>query len=292
MEILVATDLSPGAERAARRAALLLAQSPAARMHLLHVIEPGLLQRLGGVAGSIRSAATQRAEQLVREGLDRLVHRVTARSHVEVSLGLVEGDARRCILEQAELRQPDLLVVGLSGNSRLRRLVFGSTAEYLTERSNQPVLVARRAARGPYRRVLIPLAASDDPVDALALARRLAPEAAIVLFHAYDVDIETQLRYASVAEDVIRDARRRAHAEALTQLREKRALAGPAYADVTLEAVRSHVAVGILDAERQHDCDLVVMRRNGAGQFERMLLGGKTKRVLMHSRADVLVLPP
>jgi len=290
MKFLVATDLSPGADRALRRAAMLLSQFPAAQMLLLHVSEPGLLQRMG--AGRKSDDRGTNPEDLALDHLGPLVRRVSALCRAAVTPIVVEGDARSCIREQVELHRPDLQVVGFSGQTSLRNLVLGSTAEQLATRARRPLLIVKRAPRAAYRRVLIPVVAAGSAVDELSLARKLAPAAGIVLFHAYSVDVESQLRYASVAEEVIRDARQQAHLEALTQLREKRTQAGPDYAGVELEAVRNHPALAILDAERQHGCDLIMMARHEASPVERFLLGSMTRRILLRSHADVLVLPP
>lgn len=291
MKVLVATDLSPGSERALLRAAMLVADLPSAQLRLLHVVEPGLLQRMG-LEKSAGKGSERDANALVLDRLAPLVRRASALCRADVAPVIVEGDARSCVLEQADLHRPDLQIVGFSGQSSLRHMVFGSTAEHLAMRASEPMLIVKREPRAAYRRVLIPVVAEASAVDALSLARMLAPAAGLILFHAYDVDVESQLRYASVAEDVIRDARNRAHATALKQLREKRSEAGPAYANVTLETVRGHAAVAILDAEVEQDCDLIVMARHEAGPVERFLLGSMTRRILLRSRADVLVLPP
>lgn len=291
MKVLVATDLSPGSERALLRAAMLLADLPSAHLRLLHVVEPGLLQRMGlGASGGMGNEGN--ANAVVLDRLAPLVRRASDLCSAEVAPVVAEGDARSCVLEQAKLQQPDLQIVGFSGQSSLRHMVFGSTAEYLAMRASEPMLVVKREPRAAYRRVLIPVVAEASAVDALSLARKLAPAAGLVLFHAYDVDVESQLRYASVAEDVIREARNRAHATALQQLREIRGEAGSSYANVALEAVRGHAAVAILDAEVEQDCDLIVMARHEASPVERFLLGSMTRRILLRSRADVLVMPP
>jgi len=294
MKLLVATDFSVGAERALRRAMLLLSEVPPAlrQMRLLHVVAPAVLHPSGGGGKPDDAERGYRASAAVQGLLAPLVHRVSTRSATDVTPVVVAGEARRSILEEAEQHRPDLTLVGLAGQSSLRRLVFGSTAEQLAMRTTQPLLIVKGPARVPYRRVLVPTAAADGVETSLSLARRLAPAAGIVLFHAYDVEVESQLQYVSVAEDVIQDARRLAHAAALQQLRDKRERAGPDHAGVALEAVRSHPAIAILDAERKHDCDLIVMMRHDASRVERFLLGSMTRRVLLHSRADVLVLPP
>jgi hypothetical protein len=118
------------------------------------------------------------------------------------------------IRREADTLDAALLVVGARGAGFLRRLVLGSTSERLLRRTNRPVLVVRQTPHEPYQRVLLALDFSPWSVQAVAVARRVAPQARFVLFTAYQVPFGDKLRYAGVDEATIEHYRVQARAEA------------------------------------------------------------------------------
>ena len=154
--LLAATDFSPGAARAARRAAQLAAAS-GARLDLLHVTsDPS-----DSEAGRQMDAAAQ---------------------ELRASSGRVEaGELPGAILEAA--RDHDLLVLGANGASPLREALLGTTAERSLLHAQRPVLVVKREPEGPYRRVLVPCEYAPPARRALEAALRVAPGARLALVH-------------------------------------------------------------------------------------------------------------
>ena len=61
------------------------------------------------------------------------------------ALEIVEGEAVQAILQTAERRNADLIVMGSHGRRGVRRFVLGSVAEHVIRRSTLPVLVVRAA---------------------------------------------------------------------------------------------------------------------------------------------------
>jgi nucleotide-binding universal stress UspA family protein len=57
----------------------------------------------------------------------------------------------------------------------------------------------------------------------------------------------------------------------------------------TLRAVSDEVDQAIIDAAREHACDLIVMASHGRRGLGRVLLGSQTQRVTTHSSVPVLV---
>ena len=67
-----------------------------------------------------------------------------ARDHgIEPSPETLVGHAEQQILECAERRQADLIVMGAYGHTRIRELVLGSTTSYVVRKSSVPVLLTR-----------------------------------------------------------------------------------------------------------------------------------------------------
>jgi len=286
---LVASDLTPASQQACRRAGRLVAEVPGRHLRLLHVIEPGLL---AGLRGRESPASAGVDMQDVRSRLEPVASGLRAACGGPVTLELESGPAAETILKACIQEQAELLLLGKGRTGSLRRLMLGSVAESVASRAPLPVLVVRQRPIAPYRRVLVALADTGINPAAVSFLTQVAPEASWVLFHAYDVPIEGQLRYASVAEEVIRQARNAAHAEAVRRLRAWQRLGRKAWSGAELSAVRETAAHGILREEKHQACDLVVVGRHQAGLIERLLLGSVSRRVLANSQVDVLVLPP
>jgi nucleotide-binding universal stress UspA family protein len=160
----------------------------------------------------------------------------------------------------------------------------------MARRSSRPVLMVRGLSHEPYRRVLVPVDFSAWSRDAIELARQVAPQAALVLMHAAEVPFEGKMRVAGVPEDTVRRYRDAAQREARERLH---ALAADAGLDP--DQVRLSTPCGadpwmlIVQEEQEHDCDLVVIGRQGRHALDEFLLGSTTRMVLSDGAADVLV---
>lgn len=182
-----------------------------------------------------------------------------------------------------------LLVCGAKGESLVRHLLLGSTAERLLSRARCPVLVVKQAPHDKYRTLLVPVDFSPSSLRAIHHARAVAPNAEIVLLHAFEVPFEGTLRYASIEEDVINDYRVAARREAARKLSALREASG-----LPADMVRQVVLHGdpgsrILEQEQEQDCDLIVMGKHGLSKLEDVLIGSSTRQVLSESQGDVLV---
>lgn len=288
--VLAAVDFSDDARRAAHRAAVVAAEQ-GARLGLLHVMSNAsaaslrdLLRPHAGIPAQVLGSA--------RAMLDELASDLAARTGVAATPRVEQGEVIPSILAAA--RQAALLVVGAHGWNPLRDLILGSTAERLLGRCRRPVLVVRRPARGPYRRVIVAMDFSPHSLNALAMAMRIAPGADIVLVHAFGIPFEGKLRIAGVDEERLREHRTQARHQALTEM-----VAMVASIDGDRSRLSHAVAHGnppqlILAKARQLRADLVVIGRRGRSAAEDFLLGSVTRHVLSDAKCDVLVVqePP
>ncbi len=143
--ILFATDFSPGAETA-RLYVQALAGRYQSQVRLMHVVSLGTAFK-GADAGLSIDIVRRSGE----ESLARLANElVSQKIPVETVLG--EGmDPAAEILEAAQDRSIDLLVIGTRGHKGLARLVLGSTAEALIHRARCPILAIGPAVGPPMR---------------------------------------------------------------------------------------------------------------------------------------------
>jgi len=278
---LVATDFSPFAQRALRRAAELAVQHHA-HLHVIHAMRAE--SALDRVFGSEDSTAL--AARAIGDELEALASPLRARG-IEVTPSLVRGTPAQAITAAIERLRPLALVVGAHGRSMVRDM-FGTTAERLAERAMSPVLVARSKALRPYRRVLVSVDLGPASAAALAAAATLCPEAEMLALHSYEPLYEMKLLGARVGTEAVQSYTNKSREHAAERLRAFLEGLG-----ALGERVRPLLGLGrpheqILGAAAQSECDLIALGRNGSLASD-LFLGSVSKHVLRRARADVLV---
>jgi nucleotide-binding universal stress UspA family protein len=286
--IVAATDLSPPSRHACERAARLASANAGTRLALVHALRASALEDLRRWIGddaqaqdAVRSDATARLHALAADLGQR--HGVAVMEH------LATGHPVQEVTRHADEVDADLLVTGTRGAGFFRGVVVGSTAERLARRSGRPVLMVRQSVHEPYRRVLVPVDFSAWSAEAVTLARRIAPGATLVLMHAVEVPLESRLRTVGVADSIIAHYRDGARNEARRQLQELAAQAGLEAPQVRLSTPDgADPWMLIAQDEQEHDCDLIVIGRQGRHVLDE-LLGSTTRMVLSECTVDVLV---
>lgn len=289
--ILAATDLSAPARHAVARAFRIAGETGAA-LTLLHVLNEVGLEQLRRLLGDASATVERRLMDEARQRLAQLGAELGPRHGVSAGITLASGRVLSVILDQADALDAELIVIGARGEGFLGilgRLAIGTTSERLLRRTLRPMLVVKQAPREAYRQVLVPVDFSACSTQVLRLARTVAPSAELILLHAFEAPFESKLRYAGVEEETLARHLVAARQDALARLQDL-------IRETGLDAgqARPHVQHGdasrvILVAERELDCDLIVMGKHGQGRVEELLLGSVTKHVLAESVGDVLV---
>jgi nucleotide-binding universal stress UspA family protein len=285
--IVAATDFSDCAVFAARRAALLATQLGAS-LSLLHVVNRSFLDRLNDLFVSpeqAEQALGRSAARMLDEQAAEIGAQIGASGALAIRAQVAIGNTHEELLACASTAA--LMVLGAHGDNPLRDRLFGSTAERLLRHASRPMLVVRRAAAGPYRRVLVPSDFSPASAAAFELAARYAPGAAITVVHAFDVPFEGKLRFAGVPEEAIQAHRERAQREALAKVATLDANIEGSRLPAVVE--RQHPVRLILETEKSREADLIVIGRQGQSMIQEALLGSVARRVLADAQCDVLV---
>ena len=286
--LLVATDLSAPSRHLALRATL-LAKTSRAKLTFLHVLEASLLDELQRVIGNDGVALRQRIREQAADDLSQLVVEAGEALQVTASTRIVEGVVLEATLAEADSVDASLIMIGVRGAGFMRHWLVGATAERLLRKSLRPILVVKQPPYGDYHSVLVAVDFSPWSQHAIGMAQALAPNAKLLLLHAYEVPYEGKLRYAGVDESVVRQYREAAHKDALQRLQQCARDAGLAQADWRPVVIHGDAAQRVLEQEEVQGVDLVVLGKHGAGMIEELLLGSVTKHVLAHARSDVLV---
>jgi nucleotide-binding universal stress UspA family protein len=208
---------------------------------------------------------------------------------------VVEGNAVREILRQAEQMPADLLVMGTHGRSGFEALFLGSVAEKVLRSTHMPVLTVppavERVESVVYKTILCPIEFSDPSTRALEYALTLAEEtsARLILLHVIEQLVDAP-QHGQLGRLSVEEYRRSLEDDARVRLRsavpedtrtwctpEERVLSGKAYRV-------------ILDVADQEKAEVVIMGVHGKGALNRRLFGSTTHHVIREARCPVLTL--
>lgn len=265
--LLMATDLSPGADRALDRA-LLLARQLGAPLCVLHVVDPALPPP---EAARVRSKALTR----IRRQLDAQ----PAARGIAATLEVVPAASVAEAVERREVA-PTMVVLGEHREDVLKDLFSRSTAAQLLRALSASLLVVRERPLGPYRRVLVGVDFSPASRRALEYALALLPDTLVWVVHACDLPR---------AHDADAPAER-APLESFFEEDRQRFFAGLADARRLRLSVRVGEAPRVLSAAAaEFEADLLVVGAQGRGALEHALVGSVSDALMQSAPCDVLV---
>lgn len=281
--ILCATDLSSRCDRALDRAAA-LARHWHARLVVVHALQTGPefaeARRLHDLP------SWRRPEDRVKV-VERQLRAEILHLDEQPTVVIEEDEPAPLILREAERRGVDLIVTGVARNELFGRRLLGTTVDALIRRAPAPVLVVRRRARHPYRRVVVATDFSDGSQGALHAAAGFFPDARFVLFHAYRV----------VTGGLVDPERVRDGWEAVARQDAQAFLDAAQLPELTRSRLRLLVEEGdperlLRDYAQVADVDLVVAGTGGRGPVLDLLLGSTAKRLVEGLPCDVMVVGP
>lgn len=276
--MVVAAEWSDKTWRVAQRAAW-LARQGTLRASLVHVHQYGLQHALRGMG--LEACAQYQRERLAR--LAQAIERQTGvRFDIEVH-GALRGGAAAL---RKRYGQACLSVVGAHRAWGVRH-----PARALAQDSGHPVLMVKREAAPAYRRALVLVDASAPSFAPVAQARRLAPEAEIVLLSVLGRKGEHRLRYAGAAEEDIRAHLQQEREDALTRLAGLRGADGEDASALARIVEHGYCPTVLQYAERRIRPDLLVLPGDRGGGLRRWFLRSLVGEALARSDCDILVLP-
>ena len=261
--VVAATDFTPAALAAARRAAD-LARASGGRLMLIH-------------------AGPEKARERLRLSGARL----GLSFGLPVETRLAQGPAPAAIAAYAQDMLAELIVVGNREAGFLADLLALNTADRVRRRTAIPVLAVSRASRRSYERVLVATDLSESSAQAGRVAARLFPRAEMHVLHAREPLYEGSLQFAGVDSSVIASYRRRA------LLMAGRELEDFVRASLPPSGFRPQVRLGppaasIRAHAREVDADVVVLSP-GKSWLARAVRGRVTEQVLADPPCDVLL---
>ncbi len=145
-KILVATDGSEHAYRAADFAARLAGKISDAEITALSVLDPAVVSQAAvspaGIPVTIPVTLSEDLQRAMEEVLQDTQQRLLAPGRT-VSTRLAHGKPALVIREIAEKEGFDLIVMGASGHGRIADILLGSVSDEVVHRSGVPVVIVR-----------------------------------------------------------------------------------------------------------------------------------------------------
>ena len=285
--LVAAIDLSSLSRFTVLRAAM-LAQQTGAQLELVHVLDKRELDELQRLLGNDSKSIEKRIKSQTHELLVQLADDTGEPLGVSAGHHLVEGEVLESIASKMDDLNASLLIVGARTNNFIREQILGATAERLLRMTQCPVLTVKQPPRKTYQSVLVPIDFSPWSLGAIRLAKSVAPQAELTLFHAYEVPYEARMRIVGEKKEAIQNYRDKVRQEADTRLHQTAKDAGITN-DWRPIVVHGNAVQRILEQEEEQGADLVILGKHGIGMVEELLLGSNTRQILTHARCDVLI---
>ena len=278
--VLVAIGGSPWSDAALSYAISLVAASGADLTILTVLASP-----VAYTMPDVMSSSELLMESIERQGHELIAQAAARADAAEVSHHAVAkwGSVPEAILQTAQERQCDLIILGSRVITGWKRLMIGRTLNAVTARCEQPLLVVKHPptvelGQPTWRRLLVATGGSpwsDMAVDhALKLAQDNGLEVCILSVDTSRAAAGDPLDDNSGAKDILANAEARAAAAGVTYE------AHLAYGDVT-EAV--------LETASSRQCDAIVMGSRGMTGLKRLMIGSISNAVAAKSLLPVMI---
>lgn len=298
--ILVPTDFSPASLKAIE-CVLPLLNTFQAELHLVHVSEPDY--PLSNIAGIPFALSKSEITPRIRRHLHRVANKYSLHLGRQ-NIHALNGRPFEEICHLARERHFDLIVMSSRGNTGLKRLALGSTAEHVVRYSPCPVLVVhpteQQEANGKkglakatlrFDRILVPIDFSGCSLKGLAYAKALAKRfgSKLTLLNSialqYYVMSDEYGRYdvPLLVERTKRSAREQMH-ELIKQVNWNGTEVEPVFEI-------GHAGQQICDGAADYEADLIVISTHGRTGLEHVFMGSTAEYVARHAKCSVLVVP-
>ena len=270
-----------------------------AKLHLVHVSAPDA--PLAGLAAMPIVLSQPESNERLRTDLKQAADRSISKLE-PANIHVLRGQPYEQICRLARDLKIDLIVIATRGQTGLKHLLLGSTAERVVRYSPCPVLVVRprSSTRGNgeraeaslhIKKILVPIDFSQCALQGLKYARRISTElgSKVILMHsicpAYYVSNEEYARYDFPG--LVRQCENTAKKKLRQLIRTGRGL------DMTFDVPPTfgHAGLQICSRAENLNVDLIVASTHGRTGLKHALLGSTAEYVVRHAPCSVLVVP-
>ena len=291
--ITVATDFSEFSDFAIARA-VEIAKETHSTLTIIHVAQEDALDTIAKfiMPKEVLQTPKEYATTLIQEKIYTLL-----RHKIKIEYAVIsKGKPALKLLHYIKKHKTDLLVIGAHGSYSIRDTFVGTTAEYIAQHTECPVLIIKRSSSKPYKSILAPVDFSTASKRALTYAAQLFPTSKIRLIHVGDHEFE-HLLTNETNKGYIRTSKiakiRKAilfylESKMKTFLGKSRMkLGNPSY-----KIMLGYPAATILKESSQKNFTLIVMGTQGHGKAHYNYIGSVASWVLSETDQDILLVPP
>jgi len=289
--ILCPTDFSTCSKQAFPQA-LFWAEKYGAELHLLHVItmytddpyDPSFdFPSLKEYCIHLEKAADDKAEKMIQK------HTINKAKIIKVQKRGYSPSG--IILEYANDKKIDLIVMGTHGRHGLGYLFLGSVSEEITRFAHCPVYTVREQKIAKpiekLNRILVPVDFSDHSKKALAYAKVFCKEydAKLEILHIIEDRIHPALYATGKASifDLIPDIKEKSSKMISDMVQE---VQGPEV-EVKIKIAEGVAAREILKYAEQNKIDLIIISTHGRSGLNHFLLGSVAEKIVRRSICPV-----
>lgn len=297
--VLVPIDFS-APSREAIEFALPLLKRFGAELHLVHVFAPDY--PLAAMAAMPLVVPELEVEQGIKHHLKAVARKAGVELRRE-NIHAIKGRAFEEICDLAHEIDIDLIVIATRGNTGLKHLVLGSTAERVVRYSPCPVLVVRgrigtkRAGLNGevkgvgFGKILVPIDFSECSMRGLDYAKALAKEAESKLTLLHSVHLDYYLASDEYARYDFPRLMEQAEKAAKEQMREL--VRKTDWGEIKVEAILEigHAGEEICSRAQDRQADLIVTSTHGWTGLRHILVGSTAEYVVRHAHCPVMVVP-
>src|SRR3954468_2328659 len=270
-----------------------IAKSFGADLHLAHVYEPDF------PLTTVMAMPLALPPVHVAEGVRRHLKDVAKKFGIDLkpaNIHAFEGRPFAEICRMARQEGIDLIVLATRGNSGLKHLLLGSTAERVVRYSPCPVLVVHPRVKNEERhvrfeRILVPIDFSECSLKGLDYARGLARHSGAKLVLLNSVAFQyyiTSDEYARYHLPLLMQ-----HAEKASRRQMRELIQDTDWKGIEVKASLQigHAGQQICVRAAENDADLIVTSTHGTTGFKHILVGSTAEYVVHHATCPVLVVP-
>ena len=211
------------------------------------------------------------------------------------------GSAAQMILEHAEEKMPDLIVLGAKGLRSTVSILLGGVAQQVMEYATCPVLIVRAPYRG-FRKILLAVDGSDSSMRAtryfgkfpvpknaeVHVAHVLPPvQMPILMEPQYGAWQTVYAAYPTREEEEIQREIERKHGEAL--LKKTCGMLQRNGLDPMPKLLHGDAATEIMEYVKEQRIDLIIAGSHGYGNLKSIWVGSVSRKLVHYSDCSVLI---
>jgi len=270
-----------------------IAKDFGADLHLAHIYEPDF------PLTTVMAMPLALPPVNVAQGVRRHLKEVASKYGIGLKPGhahAAQGRPFEEICELARRQKFDLIVVATRGNTGLKHVLLGSTAERIVRHSPCPVLVVHPRKKNEKRtprfdRILVPIDFSECSLKGVEYARGLARQfgSKLVLLHSVALQyFITSDEYARYDLPWLMEEAERASRCQMRELIETTDWQG---IEVRSSLQIGHAGQQVCGRAAEDNVDLIVTSTHGTTGFKHILVGSTAEYIVRHAACPVLVVP-